>query len=596
MKLTYAELSSPGPRPINEDSIGFWEDPADDEAATRGAITVLADGVGGMDAGEVASRLAVDIAVATFRRVEPSVSEYQLLWTIFNSANTAVYDAATAHDHGRMATTLSASVFRRNEVTVGHVGDSRVYLVRQNQIRRLTTDHTYVGMQRKLNLISEGDAATSDLRSMLTRSVGANPTVQVDYNRAVLYAGDVIVQCSDGLHGCVTEHEIGDLASRFVPEEACRRLVDLAAKRSSQDNTSVQVVRVEQVPQVGRYRGVPVYFQKQDRQVDDVQIGEILDGRFEMTDVINRGGMSSVYRANDLQTGQTVALKIPFMSLEGDPAAFSRFERETEIGRRLDHPGIIKIVPVDFEKSRPYIAMEFLEGRTLEQYMREVRPIPVPTALTIASRLADAIAYLHRHGVVHRDLKPQNIMLCNDGSLRIMDFGIAKAAEMRRLTFGGFSPTMGTPDYMAPEQVKGKRGDERTDIYSLGAILYEMLTGRVPFDGQSAYMVMNARLIGDPIAPRKVNPEVPPAVEEIVLHALEREPEARYGSADAMKTELDAPETVVVTDRAARLRRPAQWRPGWRAMRFALGIAAGIAACVMLFLLFVWFFASRGGR
>lgn len=596
MKLTYAELSSPGPRPINEDSIGFWEDLNDDESATRGAITVLADGVGGMDAGEVASRLAVDIALATFQRAEPATSEYQLLWTVFNTANTAVYDAASSHDHGRMATTLSVSVFRRNEVTVGHVGDSRVYLVRQGQIRRLTTDHTYVGMQRKLNLISEGDAAHSELRSMLTRSVGANPTVQVDYSRAILYVGDVVVQCSDGLHGCVTEHEIGDLASRFVPEEACRQLVELATKRSSQDNISVQIVRVEQVPQVGRYRGVPVYFQKQDRQVDDVQIGQILDGRFEITDVVNRGGMSSVYRATDLQTGQTVAIKIPFMSLEGDPAAFSRFERETEIGRRLDHPGIIKIVPVEFDKSRPYIVMEFLDGRTLEQYMREVRPVPMTTALTIASRLADALAYLHHNGVIHRDLKPQNIMLCNDGSLRIMDFGIAKAAELRRLTFGGFSPTMGTPDYMAPEQVKGKRGDERTDIYSLGAILYEMLTGRVPFDGQTAYMVMNARLIADPVAPRTLNADLSPQVEEIVLHALEREPDARYESAEAMKAELDAPETVIVTGRASRLRRRTQWRPGWRAMRFVFGIAAGLAACVVLFLLFLWMFASRGGH
>ena len=126
------------------------------------------------------------------------------------------------------------------------------------------------------------------------------------------------------------------------------------------------------------------------------------------------------------------------------------------------------------------------------------------------------------------DLKPQNIMICNDGSIRIMDFGIAKSLKMRRITFVGFSPAMGTPDYMAPEQVKGKRGDERTDIYALGAILYEMCTGATPFEGESPYAVMNARVTGDPVAPRKVNPKLTPAVEEIILHAMERNPAERY--------------------------------------------------------------------
>src|SRR4029078_4392487 len=155
-----------------------------------------------------------------------------------------------------------------------------------------------------------------------------------------------------------------------------------------------------------------------------------------------------------------------------------------------------------------------------ERLMQQIRPLPEADALPIASQICDGLQYLHAQGVIHRDLKPQNVMLCSDGSLRIMDFGIAKAAASRRITFGGFSPTMGTPDYMAPEQVKGQRGDERTDIYSLGAILYEMLTGKVPFECDNAYTIMNARLAGDPIAPRKVNQNLSPQVEEIVLHAM----------------------------------------------------------------------------
>jgi len=162
------------------------------------------------------------------------------------------------------------------------------------------------------------------------------------------------------------------------------------------------------------------------------------------------------------------------------------------------------------------------------------------------------------------------------------------------MTFGGFSPTMGTPDYMAPEQVKGKRGDERTDIYSLGAILYEMMTGRVPFEGQNAYMVMNARLIGDPIAPRATNPEIPPEVEEILLHALEREPKDRYPSAEAMKAELDHPETVVMTNRAGRLKRPKAWKPGWQTLRLFMVVGVGFVVCAILFFLLLLMFSRRG--
>jgi serine/threonine-protein kinase len=234
--------------------------------------------------------------------------------------------------------------------------------------------------------------------------------------------------------------------------------------------------------------------------------------------------------------------------------------------------------------------MEFLEGQTLERLMREVRPMPESDALRIVSQICDALDYLHRHDVVHRDLKPQNIMVCNDGSVRVMDFGIAKAAASRRLTFGGFSPTMGTPDYMAPEQVKGQRGDERTDIYSLGAMLYEMVTGRVPFEGQNAYMVMKARLIGDPVAPRVYNPKIRLEVEEIILHAMARNPADRYRSVAEMKAEVDAPEKVHVTGRASRLTAPVPWKRRWRVARVVL---LSILVPILLFFLFFLMLSRR---
>ncbi|MBV9276442.1 MAG: serine/threonine protein kinase [Verrucomicrobia bacterium] len=218
--------------------------------------------------------------------------------------------------------------------------------------------------------------------------------------------------------------------------------------------------------------------------------------------------------------------------------------------------------------------------------MNEVRPLPISDAVQIASALCDALSHMHQHKVIHRDLKPQNVMICDDGSIRIMDFGIAKATEMRRITFAGLSPAMGTPDYMAPEQVKGRRGDERTDIYSLGAMLYEMTTGHVPFEGPNPFIVMNSRITGDPVAPRKRNPQISEQLEEIILHAMEREPSKRYQTAAAMKAELDEPETVKLTGRHHHLRSPKMWKTRWRGARIVV-ISAAIPVMAFLVALLV---------
>ena len=236
------------------------------------------------------------------------------------------------------------------------------------------------------------------------------------------------------------------------------------------------------------------------------------------------------------------------------------------------------------KKSRPYIAMELLTGRTLDQVMSQERPMSVSKAMALVANVCDALDYMHQKEIVHRDLKPANIMVCEDGSLRIMDFGIAKAAGMRRVTFTGFSPAMGTPDYMAPEQVKGRRGDQRSDIYSLGAILYEMVTGHTPFEGQNPFLIMQARITGDPEAPTNFNPEISPQIEEIILHAMEREPRNRYSSAKQMEAELLDPGRVTVTGRVERLQRPKAWKSRWRLARYFIGLAL-IPIAVLLGLL-----------
>ena len=588
MELTYAWLTSPGPvRPNNEDYVGFWEPDDEEQRRSRGAVAVIADGVGGQDCGEVASRMSVEVVLRQFREAQEHASPHGVLWNVINAANVAVYDRGMEQrEKGRMATTLVVSIFRNTEVSIGHVGDSRVYLVQGGKAQQITANHTYAAMQQKLGLISAQEAAHSEMRSMLMRSIGRDPTVQVNLHTVRVNQGDYLVQCTDGLHQFLTEDEICEIVTHVPPQEACKQLLALAEKRGTEDNLTVQVVRVDRVEEMMFYRGLPIYREVAQPMSHEVEVGQTLDGRFQITELVSRSGMASIFKGLDLQTGETVALKIPFMQFESDPAFYSRFQREESIGRKLKHPYVLRIVPVE-DKSRPYIAMEFLQGRTLRSMMQAAGRLPAKDALAITGRICEALEYLHGQEVIHRDLKPENIMLCDDGSIRVMDFGIAKAAGLRRLTFAGFSTSMGTPDYMAPEQVKGKRGDARTDIYSLGAMLYEMVTGATPFEGNNPYAIMNARLIGDPVAPRKRVPELTPEVEEIVLHALERQPFDRYPSAAAMKLELDAPERVQVTGRSERLRPPTAWQNNWHKVRmYVLAMLVPVLTLVILFLLF----------
>jgi serine/threonine protein kinase len=338
--------------------------------------------------------------------------------------------------------------------------------------------------------------------------------------------------------------------------------------------------------------GIPA--NRQVARAGEPSPGSVLDDRFAITEVICAGGMATIYKAVDLQNNdRVVAIKIPLQGIEADPSLYSRFQREEQIGGELDHPSILKFFPVK-KKSRMYLVMEYLEGRTLYELLRERRKLPEEEALAIASRICEPLQYLHDRGILHRDLKPENIMLCNDGSLRLMDFGVARLAHARRLTFIGFAP--GTPHYMAPERVNGKSGDARTDIYSLGAMLYEMLTGVIAFNQDDVTAIMNARVTGDPESLRRLNPKISPHAEEIVLQAMERDPDKRFPTAAAFKAALDDPAKVEVTGRCDRLQPSTPFRRALRTSRtiFIWAVVPLIIQVVLFFLL--WNHLKKHGK
>jgi serine/threonine-protein kinase len=313
----------------------------------------------------------------------------------------------------------------------------------------------------------------------------------------------------------------------------------------------------------------------------EAAVGDKID-EFELKELLARSGMASIFKAVDTTSGRTVAFKIPHPHLESDVVFFERFRREEKVGQRLEHPSIVKVFAPK-EKHHTYMVMELVEGRSLRAMMQEQRQLPVERALELAQAVTEALVYMHAQGIVHRDIKPENILLVGDHGLKILDFGIALDESARRLTWAGLSTTLGTPDYMAPEQVGGRRGDARTDVYSVGMLLFEMITGNLPFSAANPHALMRAKTNDDPKTPSYFVPNIDPALEALIMRALARDPRERFETAAELLEALRDPKAAAARDpEAARARKR---RIGLRRFAFPAGVVLlllGLFALVRL--------------
>ena len=269
----------------------------------------------------------------------------------------------------------------------------------------------------------------------------------------------------------------------------------------------------------------------------DKYVGKRLDGRYEIMEIIGVGGMAVVYKAHDNVEDRIVAIKILKDEFVSNDEFIRRFKNESKAIAVLSHPNIVKVYDVSFGDLIQYIVMEYIDGITLKEYIEHQGSLRWIDAVQFTIQILKGLQHAHDKGIVHRDVKPQNIMVLSDGSIKVTDFGIARfsRSEQRTIT----DKAIGSVHYISPEQAKGEKTDEKADVYSVGVMLYEMLTGRLPFEAESAVSVAIMQLQRDPKLPTQINPSIPLGLEQITMHAMQKVPERRYQSAAEMLCDLE---------------------------------------------------------
>ena len=321
--------------------------------------------------------------------------------------------------------------------------------------------------------------------------------------------------------------------------------------------------------------------------------------RYELEELVGTGGMSSVYRAHDRLLERDVALKVLHAQFVADIDYVERFRREARSVAQLSHPNIVTVIDRGEQDGRQFIVFEYINGENLKALVEREGPLPEQDAVRLALQIARALGFAHEHGLVHRDVKPQNVLLNGDGQAKVTDFGIARSLDVK----GGLTQTgtvMGTSDYIAPEQARGSRVDAQSDIYSLGAVLYELLTGEVPFPGDNFVAVAMRHINEPPPSVRERRPDVSPRLDALIRRAMAKEPRDRFGSMDELCAELSACLSAETADSGAQtmvVRRRKQPRPpAERPTVWPLILLLGGLAVLAVILAAVFAFTDPGGE
>ena len=496
-----------GRRQANED-FGACLGASGNALPGRGVAAALADGVGGAKGGRVAAETAVRGFLDAYVGLDPMRGVKRNAIAAVAAMNAWVNTQGHVDSSlEAMACTFTALILRGRLAHIVHVGDTRLYRLRASVLTRLTTDHV---------------PTRGAVRNVLLRAVGGEQDIRVDYAVEPSREHDRYLLCSDGVHGGLSDRFIEtEMLRRAGPQETAERLVGAAIDARIGDNATAMVIDVVGLPEADQIdlsavvEALPI--------LPAPRVGAVVDS-YNLKILLADGQYSRVFRAVDQTDGRIVIVKFPKPNVGAEPALRLAFLREAWIATRLSSPYVVEVIEDASERRTSlYTVMPFYEGETLERRLLRRPPVSRIEGLAIADKLAKGAAALHRAGVIHRDIKPDNVILIPGGAVKLLDLGVARLPNMEDFPS---SDTPGTPSFMAPELLSGETGNEQTDLYALGVTIYRMFTGAYPYGEVEPFS--KPRFIRAPTPMLALRPDLPAWLDQVVERSVAAKPEDRH--------------------------------------------------------------------
>lgn len=563
LQIAVGQHSDKGRKAANQDFHGVHI-PKEPQLSSKGVAIALADGISSSDVSQIASQSAVNGFLADYYCTSEAWSVKQSAQRVLSATNSWLH-AQTRQSQYRYemdrgyVCTFSALVLKAATAYLFHVGDARIYRLRGHDLEQLTEDHRYWASQEK---------------SYLARALGINQYLDLDYQTLALETGDVFILATDGVY----EHAAPQFIVQTVHahtqnlDAAAMAIIDEALAQGSGDNLTVQIVRIDALPSenasaITEHMTALPFPPELDARM-------AFDG-YRIVRPIHASHRSHAFLAVDDASGEQVVIKVPATEHREDPAYLERFLLEEWIARRINNPHVLKPCAITRKRNYQYTAMEYIEGQSLAQWMRDHPKPDLKTVRDIIGQIAKGLQAFHRLEMLHQDLRPENVMIDGAGTVKIIDFGSTRVAGLAELDpDGGPAPILGTEQYSAPEYFLGENGTTCSDIFSLGVIAYQMLTGRLPYGTQVPKS--RTRAAQRKLAYRSVRDEerlmIPAWVDEAIRKAVHPDPNKRYGELSEFVYDLHHPNREFLRKNRPPLmeRNPVTF---WKTASFLLAVA-----------------------
>ena len=560
LKISIGQYSGKGRKETNQDFHGVTI-PKEPQLGSKGITIALADGISSSDVSQIASQFAVTSFMEDYYCTSDAWSVKTSAERVLAATNSWLHSQTQQSqyrydkDRGYVCT-LSAMVLKSATAHIFHVGDTRIYQMRGNALEQLTRDHR---------------VWVSKEQSHLARALGINPQLEIDYQTLQLEKNDLFVFATDGVY----EFAGADFIIQSIRENAAdldtaaRIIAAEALQRGSDDNLTIQIIRIDTLPvhaaseMVQQYSGLP--------------LPPILEARmnfdgYKIVRELHGSSRSHIYLAVDDETGESVSLKTPSIDLRGDPAYLEQFLMEEWVARRINNAHVLKPCLQTRKRNFLYVATEYIEGRTLAQWMIDNPKPDLETVRGIVEQIANGLRAFHRLEMLHQDLRPNNIMIDGTGTAKIIDFGSTRVASMMEVAAGERNNLLGTAQYTAPEYFLGESGAPRSDLFSLGVITYQMLTGRLPYGAEVAKSRTRSaqkKLRYDSVLDE--DREIPAWIDGVLRKALQPDPLKRYDELSEFVFDLRHPNQAFLNQTMPPLmeRNPAAF---WKTVSFILAV------------------------